>query len=162
MKNKFFISIIHNRKKYLNAKLHTFIKFTSHKNKKMNPVGVGTRVINFVVDTVIISLLAYAAYNGWTFYVTYYNVMYFPFYDVFAAVAFLYYLFFEGIWRRTPGKWMSLTKVVDVSGKRASFGQIILRCIVRIVGIILIDSLFLPILGKTLHDYLSQTYVSEV
>jgi uncharacterized RDD family membrane protein YckC len=128
----------------------------------MNPVGIGTRVINFLVDTVLIFLLTYAAYEGWTFYVRYYNIIYFPFYEFFAAVTFLYYLFFEGIWRRTPGKWLSLTRVVDASGKKASFGQIKERCIIRIVGIILIDSLFLPILGRTLHDYLSKTYIIEV
>jgi len=128
----------------------------------MNLVGIGTRVINFVVDFILILLLTYAAYTGWTFYVTYYNKTYFPFYDFLAAVTFLYYLFFEGIWRRTPGKWMSLTKVVSAEGKKASFGQIVVRSIIRVVGIALIDSLFLPILGRTLHDYVSKTYVVEV
>ena len=128
----------------------------------MNPVGIGTRVINFVVDFILIFLLTYAAYSGWTFYVTYYNIIYFPFYEFLAAVTFVYYLFFEGIWRRTPGKWLTLTKVVGTDGKKAGFGQIIVRSIVRVVGIILIDSLFLPIIGKTLHDYVSKTYVVEV
>ena len=35
-----------------------------------------------------------------------------------------YYLFFEGIWARTPGKWAFGTIVVDESGKPPSFGQI--------------------------------------
>jgi len=128
----------------------------------MNPVGIGTRVINFLVDFILIFLLTYAAYSGWTFYVTYYNIIYFPFYEFLAIVTFLYYLFFEGIWRRTPGKWLTLTKVVGDGGKKAGFGQIIIRSIVRVVGIILIDSLFLPIIGKALHDYVSKTYVVEV
>lgn len=133
-----------------------------NKNKQMNSVGIGTRVINFVVDFILIFLLTYAAYNGWTFYVTYYDFVYFPFYEFLAAITFLYYLFFEGIWRRTPGKWLSLTKVVSANGKKATFGQVIVRSIVRVVGVILIDSLFLPILGKTLHDFASKTYVVEV
>jgi uncharacterized RDD family membrane protein YckC len=128
----------------------------------MNSVGIGTRVINFIVDFILVFLLTYAAYNGWTFYVTYYNVVYFPFYEFLAAVTFLYYLFFEGIWRRTPGKWLTLTKVVGTGDKKASFGQIIVRSIIRVAGFIMIDSLFLPIIGKTLHDYVSKTYVIEV
>ena len=128
----------------------------------MNSVGVGTRVLNFIIDTIPILLLTYAAYRSWTWYVVNYNIKYFPFYDFWFAVTFLYYLFFEGIWRRTPGKWMSLSKVVGAGGKKASFGQIVVRCAIRVVGIILIDSIFLPISGRTLHDYVSKTYVIEV
>ena len=128
----------------------------------MNSVGVGTRVINFIIDSIPVLLLTYAAYRSWTWYVVYYHIMFFPIYDFWFVITFLYYLFFEGIWRRTPGKWMSLTKVTGAGGKRASFGQIIVRCIVRAVGIVLIDSIFLPILGRTLHDYVSKTYVIEV
>lgn len=128
----------------------------------MNAVGVGTRVINFVVDTILILLLTYGAYKWWTFYVMYYNIIYFPFYEFFAAITFIYYLIFEGIWRRTPGKWLTLTKVVGANGKKASFGQVFIRSIVRVAGVILIDSIFLAIIGRTLHDYVSNTYVIEV
>src|SRR3982750_3809188 len=123
----------------------------------MNSVGVGTRVLTFVVDSIPVFLLTYIAYRSYTWYVVswnvvYHNIRYFPIYYFWFAVTFLYYLFFEGIWRRTPGKWMSLTKVVGEGGKKASFGQIVVRCIIRVVGIVLIDSIFLPILGRTLHD----------
>ena len=128
----------------------------------INPVGVGTRVFNFVIDVIPISLLTYVAYRSYTWYVVYYNIRYFPIYYFWFAVTFLYYLFFEGIWRRSPGKWMSLTKVVGEGGKKASFGQIVVRCIIRVVGIVLIGSIFLPILGRTLHDYISKTYIIEI
>lgn len=128
----------------------------------MNSVGVGTRVLNFVVDTILVLLLTYAAYRSYTWYVFYYNIKYYPFFEFWFTITFLYYLFFEGIWRRSPGKWMSLSKVVGEGGKKASFGQIVVRCIVRVVGVIVIDSIFLSIIGRTLHDYVSKTYVIEV
>jgi uncharacterized RDD family membrane protein YckC len=128
----------------------------------MNSVGIGTRVITFIVDGIIVFLLTYVAYRSWSWYVFYYNIKYFPFYNFWFAVTFLYYLLFEGIWRRTPGKWASLTKVVGAGGKKASFVQILVRSAIRAAGFILIDSLFFPIWGRTLHDYVSKTYVVEV
>jgi uncharacterized RDD family membrane protein YckC len=114
------------------------------------------------VDTVLIFLLSYAAYHIRTWYAFYYHVKYYPFYDFFFLFIFLYYTFFEGIWQRTPGKWLTLTKVVGAGGKKASFGQVIVRSLIRVVGIIIIDSLFLPILNRTLHDYASNTHVVEI
>ena len=128
----------------------------------MNSVGVGTRVLTFVVDSIIVFLLTFAASRTWTWYVFYYHITYIPFFYFWSAVTFLYYLFFEGIWRRTPGKWMSLSKVVGADGKKASFGQVSVRCLIRVVGVVFIDSLFLPIWGRTLHDYVSKTYVVEI
>jgi len=127
----------------------------------MNSVGVGTRVLNFTVDAILVLLLTYAAYRTRAWYAFYYHVKYFPFYDFWFLMTFLYYLFFEGIWRRTPGKWMTLTKVVGAGSKKATFVQIVVRSLVRTAGIIIIDSLFLSILGRTLHDYASNTYVVE-
>lgn len=128
----------------------------------MNVVGIGTRVLSFIIDVIPVLLLSYAAYRTWEWYSFYYHIIYFPFYYFLAAVTFLYYLIFEGIWRRTPGKWMALTKVTGISGKKASFLQILVRSAVRVAGVIIIDSVFFPILGRTLHDYLSKTYVIEV
>lgn len=128
----------------------------------MNSVGVGTRVLSFLADTILVFLLTYAAYRSYTWYVFYYKATFIPFFYFWCLVTFLYYLLFEGIWRRTPGKWLSLSKVVNAKGTRASFGQIVVRSFIRVVGVVLIDSLFLPMLGRTLHDYVSKTYVVEV
>lgn len=43
----------------------------------------------------------------------------------------LYYLFFEGIWGRTLGKWITKTKVVGVNGQKARFSQILGRSFLR-------------------------------
>ena len=128
----------------------------------MNSVGTGTRVLSFVTDTILVFILTFAVSRTWTWYVFYYQIKYFPFFYFWFAVTFLYYLFFEGIWRRTPGKWLSLSKVVSADGSKASFGQIVIRSFIRTIGIILIDSVFLPFTGRTAHDYVSKTYVIEV
>ncbi len=125
----------------------------------MKQVGIGTRVINFVVDTLVIFVLSFAAYKGWAFYAFYYGILFIPFYYFFWAILVIYYLFFESIFKRTPGKWLSLTKVVNKNGGRPSFLQILLRSFVRII---FIDCFFIPFLNKTLHDYLSGTEVVEV
>lgn len=42
-----------------------------------------------------------------------------------------YYLFFEGLWARTPGKWVFGTIVVAEDGKPPSFGQVAGRTVCR-------------------------------
>jgi len=125
----------------------------------MNQVGIGTRVINFLTDTAIISLIAFILNKVWVFYVVYWNYSYINPLWIFAAVLFIYYFIFESIWARTPGKWLSYTKVVDKKGLKPGFGKIFLRSIVRLT---VIDCFFIPFLDKTLHDYVSSTEVVEV
>jgi uncharacterized RDD family membrane protein YckC len=124
----------------------------------MKQVGIGTRTLNFIVDTLIIFFLSLLAYNGWKFYAYYYHIIYIPFYYFFWSILFLYYILFESIFSRTPGKWLSLSKVVDKKGKKASFLQIVLRSLARLT---IIDCFFIPFLDKTLHDFISKTEVVE-
>src|SRR5688572_14694837 len=44
-----------------------------------------------------------------------------------------YYLFFEGIWGRTPGKFVFGTVVVNESGAKPSIGQVIGRTLCRFI-----------------------------
>jgi len=125
----------------------------------LKTVGIGTRVLNFLVDTAFIFIISYSIYYGWKFYAFYYTITYFPFYYFFYVTIIIYYLFFESIFKRTPGKWLSMTRVVSNKGGKPSFGQILIRSVVRVI---LIDCFFIPFLDKTLHDYLSKTEVVEV
>jgi uncharacterized RDD family membrane protein YckC len=124
----------------------------------MKQVGIGTRTLNFIVDTLIIFFLSLLAYNGWKFYAYYYHIIYIPFYYFFWSILFLYYILFESIFSRTPGKWLSLSKVVNKNGKKATFLQIVLRSLARLT---IIDCFFIPFLDKTLHDFISKTEVVE-
>jgi uncharacterized RDD family membrane protein YckC len=124
----------------------------------MNETGLGVRVVNFLVDTLLIFLLAYGLYKWYTFYVIYWKYTYFPFYQFFFSTLFLYYSIFEMIWGRTPGKWVSISKVQSKNGKRAAWYQVLLRSLLRLT---IIDLFFIPFFNRTLHDQLSNTRVVE-
>ncbi|HRH59340.1 MAG TPA: RDD family protein [Chitinophagaceae bacterium] len=125
----------------------------------MNEVGIGTRVINFIVDTLLILGASYGLYKFWSFYVLYYHYTYLAFWVFFWGFMFIYYLFFESIWARTPGKWLTYTKAVNSKGSKPGFIAILIRSLVRLT---IIDCFFFPFLKeRTLHDYLSKTQVVE-
>ena len=121
--------------------------------------GIGTRVLNFLVDTIIIAILSMALMNYWKFYVFYYHIPHYNFWVFFFVVLFLYYVLFESFWGRTPGKWFSFTKVVDASGNKPSVVVILFRSLLRLVPI---DIFFIPFIGMPLHDYLSKTTLKEI
>jgi len=54
-------------------------------------------------------------------------------YAVAVSALFAYYVFFEGIWARTPGKWLFGTVVVRASGGRPSLGQVLGRTACRLI-----------------------------
>ena len=72
----------------------------------------------------------------------------------FAVIA-AYYLFFEGLWGRTPGKILLGTVVTDLQGRAPSFGAICKRTLARFVPFE-----GLTFFGKTgFHDRVSRTQV---
>jgi len=125
----------------------------------MQTVGIGTRVLNFLVDTTLIGIISGLSFHGWNLYVMFYNYPGFNFWQFFFGIVFIYYTFFEAIFARTPGKWISFSKVVDKQGNRPSFPKILLRSITRLI---IIDMFFIPFLDKTLHDFFSNTEVVEI
>ncbi|MGZ5192136.1 MAG: hypothetical protein ACXWCZ_14095, partial [Flavisolibacter sp.] len=62
---------------------------------ELRKTGVGTRVIHFLVDTILISILSYGLYKWWTFYVMYWDQPFYPFYYFFYGSGFIYYFIFE-------------------------------------------------------------------
>ena len=66
-----------------------------------------------------------------------------------------YYLFFEGLWGRTPGKMIAGTIVTDMDGNAPTFGTVVKRTLAR----------FVPFEGLTFfgergfHDKVSKTLV---
>ena len=125
----------------------------------MKQVGIGTRVLNFLVDTILVALLALLVSRWYNWYVFYFGWRGRNYAWFFWATLFVYYTFFESIFARTPGKFLSYSKVVTLNGKKPNILWILLRSLVRLT---LIDLFFQPFLGKTLHDYLSKTDVVEV
>ena len=125
----------------------------------MKTVGDGTRALNFFIDTLIIFTVAFFSFRGWNWYVMYWGYKPYNFGCFFFGILFIYYIFFEGIFARTPAKWFSYSKVVNTAGQKPSFGWILVRSAVRLT---IIDMFFIPFLGKPLHDQLSKTKVIEV
>ena len=125
----------------------------------MNKAGFGTRVLNFIIDTLLIFGISYGFYKWWVFYVMYWRYKFIPFYIFFWATLFVYYTIFEVIFKRTPGKWISLSKVVNKNGAKPALWQVLVRSLIRLT---IIDCFFIPFLDKPLHDYVSRTEVVEI
>ena len=68
----------------------------------------------------------------------------------------VYYPFFEGIWGRTPGKWITKTKVVMHDGSKPDFAHILGRTLARMIPFEPF-SFFAGPIGW--HDSLSKTIV---
>jgi uncharacterized RDD family membrane protein YckC len=126
----------------------------------MKQVGIGSRVINFLVDTLVIFLIAYIAAKINKYYAFQQRVRYINFGYIYFSSLFFYYFLLEVLFARTLGKIASFTKVVNNEGKRPNILQILIRSLVRLT---IIDMFFIPFLNdKTLHDYFSKTNVVEI
>ena len=128
--------------------------------KTLQPVGVGTRTLNFLVDTIIVFTLAYFINKALTQYaIMWRRQMVFSFGELFGIVLFTYYFILESLLKRSFGKYFSYTKVVSSNGKKPKIWQLFVRSLVRLT---IIDLFFFPFLNeRTLHDYLSKTLVVE-
>ena len=129
----------------------------------MNKVGDGTRVLHFLVDTLLFWILAVLLYKWWNFHVLYWGYMHLNFGWFFFGSQFIYYFIFELLFAKSPAKWLTASKVVSSKTTKyitvkASLGQIFIRSLVRLI---IIDPFFIPFLGSTLHDHLSGTMVVE-
>ena len=124
----------------------------------MKPVGDGTRALNFLIDTLLFFALAFLSFKAYNWYVIFWGYPAYNFGWFFFGSGFVYYLFFESIFARTPGKWFTYSKVTNLTGGRASFLSILIRSFIRLT---VIDLFFIPFLGKPLHDYLSKTQLIE-
>ena len=129
----------------------------------MNKVGDGTRVLHFLIDTLLFWILAVLLYKWWNFHVLYWGYMHLNFGWFFFGSQFIYYFIFELLFAKTPAKWLTASRVVSAKSEpgkfiKPSLGQICIRSLSRLI---IIDPFFIPFLGTTLHDYLSGTMVVE-
>lgn len=124
----------------------------------MKKVGDGTRILNFLVDTLLIFTIAYYSFDAWKWYVRYWHYPKYNFGWFFFGFLFFYYTLFEAFSGRTPGKWLTGSKVVDHTGKKAGMVKVLIRSFARLI---IIDLFFIPFLGCPLHDHLSKTSVVE-
>ena len=120
--------------------------------------GKGRRFGTYVVDKVCCSMLSAfgglasvmlfgeagreAMQSGWNFLVA-------------LLVVTLYYIFFEGLWARTPGKFVFGTVVVNEQGGRPSLGQIVGRTFSRLIPF----EAFSFLGERGWHDSIPKTFV---
>jgi len=117
-------------------------------------IGDGTRIFHFLIDTILIFIIAYVLHAWYNFYVFYWSWYPIRFGAFFFMTMWLYVFLFETLFLRTPAKWITGTKVLSESGKRPSLGQFFIRATIRTT----IVSMFgLAWNGKPLHDSLSKT-----
>lgn len=117
------------------------------------PASVGKRLGGWIIDTILVYitgaistvLVALVAGTVLSFFVSIFWLIF-------------YYLFFEGIWGRTPGKFATGTRVVMPDGSAASFGHILGRSFARYIPFEALSYLFSSH-PRGWHDYLSGTLV---
>ena len=122
-------------------------------------MGVGSRVINYLVDTILVYLIGYGFYKWHQFYVQFWSYKYVPFYFFFFGSMFAYYFIFETLTGRTIGKMVTFTRVRTLQNKRPNVLQTFIRSLLRLT---IIDPFFIPWLDRPLHDALSKTRVVEI
>jgi len=124
------------------------MKITNNVYQNLNLANEDDRGENLIIDFVISSffgiLIAYLTFTNYT-------VAFFTY----AFVRFLYYFVFELVSGRTPGKYQTLTKVVNKNGNKPSIGQLIIRTLSRSITVFsgLSDD------ERTIHDNFSNTFV---
>ena len=117
-------------------------------------IGEGTRILHFLLDTLLITILSFLMYKWWNFYVFYWGFMPIRYGYFFFGFTWVYTFFFEWIFLRTPAKMITHTKIISYNGKRPNIGQFFIRACVRTS---LITMYGLAWNGKPLHDTFSKT-----
>jgi len=119
------------------------------------------RLINYIVDIGCILLVFYVILR-----ILPYMLKYLPFdfemdLNIILVVVYLiYFILLESINGRTIGKYFTNTKVVGANGNKPSFGNIIIRTLVRLTTIDALSYLSERPIGW--HDSISKTEVIEI
>lgn len=128
----------------------------------MTEADKGARLGNFIVNSLIVvvvtilMLLLVVFLDGNILYETplLTNI-------VFVIVSFTYYLFFELFFGKTPGKFLTKTKVVDNNGNKPSIKKLLIRTLLRLL--FMATGIFSFLFGTYgLHDGLSGTRVVTI
>jgi uncharacterized RDD family membrane protein YckC len=98
--------------------------------------GKGRRFATLIVDYLgfyalgaLVGILLFAVFGQGA--VAFYKTGWSTLMGIFLVL--VYYLFFEGLWGRTPGKMILGTVVTDLQGKPPTFGAVVKRSFARFV-----------------------------
>jgi uncharacterized RDD family membrane protein YckC len=79
--------------------------------------------------------------------------------SVFLLLRFIYYLFFESLFGRTPGKIFTATKVIDENDNKPTFKKVLIRNLSRFIPF---DAISFAISEIGWHDSISKTSVINI
>lgn len=120
--------------------------FVIFKKIEMVEINKGIRIINFLIDLIIVSLISVILETIFKF-------------GYFYLVYLIYYFTFEFFLGQTIGKMITRTKVVDNNQKKPSIKKLIIRTILRLNPFDSFSYLFGQSLGS--HDLISKTKLSN-
>jgi len=105
----------------------------------------------FITSLFIVAVLAFFAYDT--------SSLESESYFIYLVSIFLFYIFFEYNWGKTPGKFITRTKVVNSEGERPTLTQVIMRTLCRFIPFEVFS--FLGSRPVGLHDKIAGTVVIE-
>ena len=142
------------------------VKISSKLRLELKPVFWWRRLVNLIIDwsfcgTILITILYFAMgyvpdflENLDSFYL---------FFSQVSSISFLYYFMFEGLTGRTPGKYLSRTKVImKKDGTRPNFRSCLFRSLARMLPFGLFEA-FSYLYAKPIgwHDDITNTLVVD-
>lgn len=133
--------------------------------------SIGQRFLNYLIDglmqcvllivgTIFIFIISdlFGSKKAFNFFATLeHNTI--GLYTVVFIVVSVYYNFFEIIFARTVGKFITQTIVVDENGEKPHYDHILIRTLCRFIPFYGLFVLINPARG--IHDNLSKTYVAD-
>jgi uncharacterized RDD family membrane protein YckC len=129
--------------------------------RTLERAGRGRRFGTFIIDYIVTNALVFAATFMLVLFIGPRAAEWFAglrfrlFFVVLLAIG--YYGFFEGLWARTPGKWVCGTMVVSEAGTPPTFRAVIIRTLCRYIPFEPFS--FFGKVGSGWHDTISKTQV---
>jgi uncharacterized RDD family membrane protein YckC len=127
---------------------------------KIKPVEKPTRFLNFLIDTIIFMFIVFLhamVLDVWLGIVPEGGFELFPLYLMGLYV--LYHWGFEYYFQKTPGKFITKTKVVGKNGRKVGASKLFVRNLSRVIPFEVFSFLFSD---RGWHDLISETYVVKV
>ncbi len=122
-----------------------------------NTVSSGVRFVNYIIDSIVVSLLIMIIIFGSLFLLgTNFESAYFLVMIMLFLSILFYYAFMEYKYQKTVSKFITKTKVVTSNGEKPNLNDIIIRTLCRLIPFDRISFLFTK---NGFHDKLSNTKV---
>lgn len=109
-------------------------------NRKVKTIKTSQRFFHYLIDYLIISLIIYGIQFLSNLVGNYVKINSFNIFSITSFFSFpvlfttaTYYLFFEFLFQKTPGKFITKTVVIDEYGNKPEFKTILIRSMIRYV-----------------------------